>query len=115
MCIRDSIERALKARWLGVIFAVLLILTFAFGFNGLQAYNIASSLEHYAGDSYTTAALITGIVLAVISAILFFGGAQRISKVSSVLVPIMAAIYIVIGLIIPFEHISDVYKIQSLD
>ncbi|MEE0742202.1 MAG: alanine/glycine:cation symporter family protein [Emergencia sp.] len=101
------IERALKARWLGVIFAVLLILTFAFGFNGLQAYNIASSLEHYAGDSYTTAALITGIVLAVISAILFFGGAQRISKVSSVLVPIMAAIYIVIGLIITFAHISE--------
>ena len=31
------IERAMKARWLGVIFAVLLILTFAFGFNGLHA------------------------------------------------------------------------------
>ena len=34
------IERAMKARWLGVIFAILLILTFAFGFNGLQAYNM---------------------------------------------------------------------------
>lgn len=64
------IERAMKARWLGVVFAVLLILTFAFGFNGLQAYNIASALEHYAGDNYQTAALITGVVLAVISAAL---------------------------------------------
>ncbi|MGN0659242.1 MAG: alanine/glycine:cation symporter family protein [Emergencia sp.] len=101
------IERALNARWLGVIFAILLILTFAFGFNGLQAYNIASSLEHYAGDNYTAAAIITGVILAVISAILFFGGAHKISRVSSVLVPIMAAVYILIGLIITFSHITD--------
>lgn len=101
------IERAMKARWLGIIFAVLLILTFAFGFNGLQAYNIASALEHYVGDNYDVAAMITGVILAVVSAFLFFGGAHKISLVSSVLVPIMAAIYILIGLIITFAHIAD--------
>ena len=101
----------MKARWLGVVFAVLLILTFAFGFNGLQAYNIASALEHYAGDNYQTAALITGVVLAVISAALFFGGAQKISLVSSILVPIMAGIYILIGLIITFAHIGNLPEI----
>ena len=105
------IERAMKARWLGVVFAVLLILTFAFGFNGLQAYNIASALEHYAGDNYQTAALITGVVLAVISAALFFGGAQKISLVSSILVPIMAGICILIGLIITFAHIGNLPEI----
>lgn len=78
----------------------MLILTFAFGFNGLQAYNIASSLEHYAGDNYATAAMVTGVVLAAISAFLFFGGAHKISVVSSVIVPVMAAVYILIGLII---------------
>lgn len=108
------IERAMNARWLGIIFAVLLILTFAFGFNGLQAYNIASSLEHYAGDSYATAALIVGVVLAAISAILFFGGAHKISTVSSVLVPIMAAIYIAIGLIITVAHIGDLPEIFAM-
>ncbi len=36
------IERALHARWLGIIFAISLIATFAFGFNGLQAYNIVA-------------------------------------------------------------------------
>ena len=105
------IERAMKARWLGIVFAVLLIVTFAFGFNGLQAYNIASALEHYAGDSYSTAAMITGILLAVISAVLFFGGAHKISLVSSVLVPIMAGIYILVGLIITFAHIADLPSI----
>lgn len=101
------IEKAMKARWLGIIFAICLILTFAFGFNGLQAYNIASAFEHYAGDSYATWAMITGVVLAAIAAFLFFGGAHKISKVSSVLVPIMAAIYIIIGLVITFAHVAD--------
>lgn len=100
------IERALKARWLGVIFAILLILTFAFGFNGLQAYNIASSLEYYAGDNYALAAIIAGLVLAVISALLFFGGAHKISLISSILVPIMAILYIIIGLVITLANIG---------
>ena len=33
------IEKALHARWLGIVFAISLIVTFAFGFNGLQSYN----------------------------------------------------------------------------
>ncbi len=108
------IERAMKARWLGVIFAILLILTFAFGFNGLQAYNIASSLEHYARDNYAAAALIVGVILAGVSAILFFGGAQKISTVSSVLVPIMASVYILIGIIITLSHVKDLPAIFSM-
>ncbi len=108
------IERAMKARWLGVIFAILLILTFAFGFNGLQAYNIASSLEHYAGDNYAVAALIVGVILAGVSAVLFFGGAQKISTVSSVLVPIMASVYILIGIIITLSHVKDLPAIFSM-
>lgn len=105
------IERALNARWLGVIFAILLILTFAFGFNGLQAYNIASAFEHYAGESYKTVAIIVGVILALIAAILFFGGAHKISKISSILVPVMATIYIVIGLIITITHIGALPEI----
>lgn len=107
------IERAMHARWLGVIFAIILILTFAFGFNGLQSYNIASSLEYYVGDNYKTAALIVGVILAAISAVLFFGGAHKISKVSSILVPIMATIYILIGLIITIMNVGSLPEIFS--
>lgn len=102
------IEKALNARWLGVIFAVFLILTFAFGFNGLQAYNIASAFEHYAGDNYKIVALILGVILAAISAFLFFGGAHKISTWSSVLVPIMAAVYLLVGFVIFFSNIGKV-------
>ena len=99
------IEQALKARWLGVIFAVILVITFAFGFNGLQSYNIASSLKYYAGDNYEKYALITGVALAVIAALIFFGGVQKISVISSILVPAMASVYILIGLSITIANI----------
>lgn len=108
------IERAMNARWLGVIFAIILILTFAFGFNGLQSYNIASSLEHYAGDNYTVVAFIAGVILAAISAFLFFGGAHKIGKVTSVLVPIMAAVYILIGISMTIMHITDIPSIFAM-
>lgn len=107
------IEKALNARWLGIIFAVFLILTFAFGFNGLQAYNIASAFEYYSGDSYKTVAMVLGIILAVISAFLFFGGAHKISTLSSILVPIMAGVYLLVGFVIFFLNISKVPEIFS--
>lgn len=101
------IQRALGARWLGIIFAVFLILTFAFGFNGLQAYNISSAFEYYVPNfSETNVPMIIGLLVAVGAGLLFFGGTHKISKVSSILVPIMAAIYIIIGLIIFFSNIS---------
>ena len=40
------IERALGKRWLGVLFSILLIACFAYGFNGLQTYNMSSALEY---------------------------------------------------------------------
>ena len=47
------IQQALGKRWLGIVFAVALILCFAFGFNGLQSYNMASALEYYIPDYAT--------------------------------------------------------------
>ena len=93
------INQALGKRWLAVLFAVLLILCFAFGFNGLQAFNAASSLEHYVPDYATNGtAIAVGIVLAVMTAFVIFGGAKRISIITSVIVPIMAIAYIVLAI-----------------
>ena len=41
------IEKALKKRWLGIVFSCLLIACFIFGFNPLQAYNVSSAVEYY--------------------------------------------------------------------
>lgn len=60
-------QKALGKRWLGVIFAVLLIACFCFGFNPLQAYNVSSAVAYYF-DNEQLVALIIGIILAVLSA-----------------------------------------------
>lgn len=109
------IEKALGMRWLGIIFSIFLILTFAYGFNGLQAFNIASAFEYYSSDwEHSRVPVYIGILLAVMAALLFFGGTDKISKVSSVLVPIMAIFYIVIGLIVIFANIEKFPQVISL-
>ena len=60
------IEKALHARWLGIIFAISLIMTFAFGFNGLQAYNIVSAFQYYVPDfEHSNIPLLLYIVVSV--------------------------------------------------
>ena len=104
------IEKALKARWLGIIFAILLILCFAFGFNALQSFNIADSLKPFlpAGIDSTTVNFMIGASLAVITGLIIFGGIHRIGVISSVVVPIMAALYIALGLFVIVKNISMV-------
>ena len=101
------IQKALGQRWLGIVFAILLILTFAFGFNGLQAFNISSAFEYYVANfSESYVPMIIGLILAIASALLFFGGSHKISVVSSVLVPVMAIIYIIISIVIFIVNIK---------
>lgn len=101
------IEKALHKRWLGILFAILLIACFSFGFNGLQAFNVSSALEYYVQDT-KTASMFVGIFLAVATAAVIFGGVHRIGIISSVVVPIMAVLYIALGLYISISNITNI-------
>lgn len=91
-------ERALGKRWMGILFSVLLIICFAYGFNGLQAYNMSSALEYYIDDySNTSYPMILGVILAAVTGFAVWGGVHRIGFITSVLVPVMALAYILIG------------------
>lgn len=92
-------ETALKARWLGIIFAVIIILTYAVGYNMLASYNLQSC---FAGFSFygENTALIIGIILAVLFGAIILGGAKRLSSVTAFLVPIMGILYIIVSLIV---------------
>lgn len=101
------IQKALGQRWLGIIFSILLIACFAYGFNGLQAYNISSSMEYYISNySETIYPLVVAIVLSVLTGFIIFGGVHRIGFISSVLVPIMAILYIGVGIFITCTNIT---------
>lgn len=96
------IEAALGKRWLGVLFALALVATYAVGFNMLCSYNLVTSLSQYSfyGDPETTKVpLICGAVLAVLVAICVLGGGKRIVKVTSFLVPVMGVGYILMALV----------------
>ena len=96
------IEAALKSRWLGIVFAIALIATYAVGFNMLCSFNLVTSLSEYSfyGDPATSnVPLVCGAILAVLVAICILGGGKRIVKVTSVLVPIMGVAYIVMAVV----------------
>ncbi len=108
------IERALHARWLGIIFAISLIATFAFGFNGLQAYNIVSAFEVYVGNlQESILPTVIGVILAVCALVIFFAG-DVIGKISSVLVPVMAGLYILIGVFVIITNITRIPSVLAL-
>lgn len=108
------IQTALNKRWLGILFSVLLILCFTVGFNALQAYNVSSAFSYYTDDTtnLVTPGLI-GVILAVLTAFVIFGGIHRIGFVTSVLVPIMAILYILLGLYITFRNLGQLPDIFS--
>ena len=108
-------ERALGKRWMGVLFSVLLIICFAYGFNGLQSYNMSSALEYYI-PNYTESIwpMIVGLVLAAATAVVIWGGSHRIGVITSVIVPIMAISYILIGIVTMIMNVSELPKVFAL-
>lgn len=108
-------ERALGKRWMGVLFSVLLIICFAYGFNGLQSYNMSSALEYYI-PNYTESIwpMVVGLVLAAATAVVIWGGSHRIGVITSVIVPIMAISYILIGIVTMIMNVSELPKVFAL-
>lgn len=108
-------ERALGKRWMGVLFSILLIICFAYGFNGLQSYNMSSALQYYIPNySDTVWPVVLGTVLAVLFGLVIWGGTHRIGFISSVIVPIMATIYILMGLATMILNITELPGVIAL-
>ena len=105
------IEAGLKQRWLGVIFAVVLICTYAIGYNMLASYNLQSSFSGFSFYGKSTP-IILGAILAVLFAICVLGGGKRLTQITGVLVPVMGVIYILVAIavvIINIRHIPGVF------
>lgn len=92
-------ETALGQRWLGVIFAVIIILTYAVGYNMLASYNLQSCFAAFSFYG-TKTPLVIGLILAVLFGIIVFGGAKRLTKVTGVMVPVMGVFFILISLLV---------------
>jgi AGCS family alanine or glycine:cation symporter len=100
------IQHGLGKRWLGMVMAVLLLVTFGFAFNGLQSHAVTHSLNSAFGVSPGYA----GVGLAVLLGLVFVGGIKRIAAVADLLVPIKTLVYIAVTLYViavQFEHVPQ--------
>ena len=93
------IQDGLGKRWLGIIFAVALLITYAVGFNMLCSFNLIDSLSGY-GFYTPKTSLICGAILAVVVGFCVLGGGKRIVKVAEILVPFMGVLYILVAIIV---------------
>ena len=97
------IEAALHSRVLGIVFAIALIATYAVGFNMLCSYNLITSFSGYSfyGNPETSIVpLVGGAILAVLVGICVLGGGKRVVKVTSIMVPFMGIVYILMAIIV---------------
>lgn len=104
------LERGLHYKWLGILFALFAALaTFGIG-GGVQVNAISSIMKttfdpnnsynvNLFGNEYSIVAIIVGVAVMILTAVVIFGGVKKISNVCSKLVPLMAAFY-VLGCII---------------
>lgn len=100
--------KALNWKWLAAIFAVLISVTYGFVFNAVQANSISAAVTNSFNADGMAGKWIVGVILAVLTAVVVFGGVQRIASVTQVIVPVMAVSYIVIGLIVVIINIAEV-------
>lgn len=89
---------------LAAIFAVLLIFALGFMGNAVQSNSIAASWN----TAFGVPKVAMGIVVAVLALFVFTGGMKRIAKVTELIVPVMAAFYIVGSLVVILANVTHI-------
>lgn len=101
-------ESALKQRWLGIVFAVIVILTYAVGYNALASYNLQSAFAGFGFYNSSVTPIIIGAILAVLFAVCILGGTKRLTNITGVMVPVMGVLYILVSLVIVVLNITKI-------
>ena len=102
-------EKALGKRWMGIIFSILITITFGLIFNAVQSNTISAAFK----EAFGVNELLSGIIITIVTALIIFGGIQRIAKASEIIVPIMALAYIAVSLFVVITNITEIPRIFS--
>lgn len=103
-------ERGLNARWMGSLFAILLIIAFGLVFNAVQANSITAALH----ESFNFDKMMITVALAVISGLVIFTGIRGIAKVAEKIVPSMAIAYLLVAAFVVIANITELPAIFKL-
>lgn len=99
-------RQGLKCKWMSVLFAVLMIASYGFIFNSVQSNAISYAFQKATG----TELWITGLITAIATAMVIFGGVRRIAVASEIIVPIMALAYIGVVFYAVITHLPLIPK-----
>lgn len=103
------INKGLKLKKLSIIYAIIVFLCYIGGFLAIQANTIAASMETYLDIS----PYISGAIIALVSYLIISHGLKRITNFTSLLVPIMALVYLIVALVIIIFNINMIPSIVS--
>lgn len=104
------IEKGLGIKWYAVTFAIATILSTALFLPGVQSNSIALSMD----NAFQIPVAYTGGTVAILLALIIFGGVKRIGKVAEIVVPFMAGAYILMAIIIMFMHLNEIPSVLML-
>ena len=108
------ILHGLHSKWMSRLFAVMLIITFGLSYNSIQSNTICNAMD----EAFGFDPMVVGIVLTALSLFVVFGGIQRVAKVSSVVVPVMAIGYFLLAFFVVVANIRllpDVFRLIFSD
>ncbi|MFQ3545231.1 alanine/glycine:cation symporter family protein [Halobacillus rhizosphaerae] len=97
-------EKGLKNRMLGIVFAVTITFTYGLVFTSVQSNTIRLAFER----SFDVQKWVMAGILTVLVALIIFGGLKRIAQVTQFIIPFMAIFYIILALFVLFNNIGQV-------
>ena len=103
-------SRGLKKPWMGVAFALCLLLTYGLVFSSVHANAMAQSLRSAFG--FSQAQIATGLVL--LTAVIIFGGLRTIARFAEWVVPFMSVAYLGLAAWVVVTHLGQVPEVLSL-
>ncbi|MCR5270825.1 MAG: alanine:cation symporter family protein [Prevotella sp.] len=104
------IQRGLHQRWMAVTFAVLITCQFGLSNNSIQSNTICGAMQ----EAFGWSPVWVGLTLSLMALLIVFGGIQRIAKVSSVLVPVMAVGYVALAVFIILANIEKIPVVMKV-
>ena len=103
-------QYGLHRKWMGVLFAVLITITFGIANQVVQSNTLCDAVADAMGVGRDK----VGLVLTIATTMIIFGGVTRISRFSSIIVPIMAVGYILLSAFILITNITAIPAMISL-
>jgi len=98
------IEQGLGSKKMGMLFSILITICYGFVFNAVQSNTITAAFNNAFGvDKF-----VIGVIIAILTGLVIFGGVHRVAKVSELIVPVLAVTYILVALFVVVINITEI-------